>query len=365
MKLILAILFFSPLFAISQTSPKGFTISGKLSGIADGTDIKLVPNGGSTELAKAKILKGSFSMKGSVKEPTLCYLILDKGDPIELYVENNIITVNNDKTKPGKYIIKGSASHGDFIHFTDVFVPYFGQLNSLASTINSMAPGKDRDGLMDIYNSTRQNIQKAIDKFVMDKPNSVVTPFMLNITSQLYDDVILLEDRFNRLDLSIRNSLIGKELAELIAIKKVGAIGTKAVDFIQPDTLGKPVALSSFLGKYVLVDFWASWCGPCRNENPYVVESFNKFKNKNFTILGVSFDKPGQKSKWIEAINHDSLAWTHVSELKYFNNTAAQLYRIAAIPQNILVDPSGKIVARNLRGPALEAKLCEIFGGCN
>ena len=137
-----------------------------------------------------------------------------------------------------------------------------------------------------------------------------------------------------------------------------------AMEFTQPDTTGTPVALSSFRGKYVLVDFWASWCGPCRQENPNVVETFNKFNTKNFTVLGVSLDRPGQKSKWIDAIHEDKLTWTHVSDLKFWDNEAAKLYKVQSIPQNILLDPDGKIIAKNLRGPALEAKLCEILG-CN
>ena len=136
------------------------------------------------------------------------------------------------------------------------------------------------------------------------------------------------------------------------------------MDFTQADTSGNLVSLSSFRGKYVLVDFWASWCGPCRNENPNVVENFNQFQNKNFTVLGVSLDRPGQKDKWLEAIHHDGLTWTHISDLQFWNNAVAKLYHISSIPQNLLVDPQGKIIGKNLRGPDLKAKLCEIFG-CN
>ena len=125
------------------------------------------------------------------------------------------------------------------------------------------------------------------------------------------------------------------------------------------DPSGKQIALSSFKGKYVLIDFWASWCGPCRGENPNVVANFNKFKNKNFTILGVSLDE--DKTKWLEAIKKDNLSWTHVSDLKGWNSASVPLYGFDGIPYNVLIDPTGKIIATELRGEALGRKLAEVL----
>ena len=143
--------------------------------------------------------------------------------------------------------------------------------------------------------------------------------------------------------------------------KKIG-VGRIAPAFTQNDTLDQPVQLSSLRGKYLLIDFWASWCGPCRQENPNVVKVFNQYKDKNFHVLGVSLDREGQKEKWMKAIHDDKLTWTHVSDLKFWNNAVSRQYGIQAIPQNLLLDPEGKIIAKNLRGEALVKKMQELLG---
>ena len=195
--------------------------------------------------------------------------------------------------------------------------------------------------------------------FVKTHPNSPVSLYVLKHQQQYYPDYDQLWQYFNPLSADLKNTDFGKQYAEMLAGLKATRIGAKAPNFSMDDPNGKRVSLSSFKGKYVLVDFWASWCGPCRNENPSVVKAYNRFGGKDFAILGVSLDKT--KDAWLKAITDDKLTWEQVSDLKFWDNAAAQSYSVKAIPQNFLLDPSGHIIAKNLFGEQLTAQLEKIF----
>ncbi|HEU4553875.1 MAG TPA: TlpA disulfide reductase family protein [Chitinophaga sp.] len=162
---------------------------------------------------------------------------------------------------------------------------------------------------------------------------------------------------------NMKEGIAAKKAAEATkaAAEALTTLGTPAHDFTQQDVNGNQVRLSSFKGKYVLIDFWASWCGPCRAENPNVLKAYNRYKDKGFDILGVSLDVQGQEDAWKKAIEKDGLTWTQVWDAKGFDNAAAKLYGVSSIPQNFLVDPKGIIIAKNLRGDALEKKLAEVI----
>ena len=358
MKRFLVMACLSPILAISQ---KQLVLTGSLTGLKEGSKVSLVDVNTPTDtLGKGKVVKGIFTIKASLKEPTLVALGLDNGKRVSLFLDNSAVKVTGNANDVKSVVAKGSPNQDAFAVFQKKFNPLFERLTQL----NQQMQFSRSDSLMNEQKQLQATISSEIESFIKTYKSSGVSSFLLAITYQLEQDIFLTERRFNSLDASVRNNLYGKYLHDIIVDTKLFAIGSPALDFTQSDTLGNPVSLSSFRGKYVLIDFWASWCGPCRQENPNVVHNFNKFKNKKFTVLGVSLDRPGQKDKWIQAIHADNLTWTHVSDLKFWNNEVAMQYKVQSIPQNFLIGPDGKIVAKNLRGPDLDSKLCELLG-CN
>jgi peroxiredoxin len=359
MRTFLLAFLFLPLLAASQTG-KPFVIDGYLKGLPDGTTLILQNEELGTEpLAKAVSKAGKFQLKGQIPEPNIynlsysgsaqkCYMFLD---PAKMQ-----LTGNKDSLPSAR--LKGSASNEEFKAFQKQFNPVLTQLGTAAQQINNGEP--DPGGtIRRSYSEAANRLSELSDAYVAEHPHSYVSPLAILVGSQVTEDITKTEERYNRLGPEVREGAYGRMLSHMIEEGKIGAVGTQAIDFTQNDTTGNPVTLSSFRGKYVLVDFWASWCRPCRQENPNVLAAYKQYNTRNFTVLGVSLDRARQP--WIQAIQEDGLTWTHVSDLKFWNNEVAAKYKIQQIPQNLLLDPSGKIIGKNLRGPDLQARLKGIF----
>ena len=208
---------------------------------------------------------------------------------------------------------------------------------------------------MDSVYNVKANEERVMDlHFANAHPASLTSLFFVDKYTKKAINLAELNSTFNKLSPAIRNSTFGNDVKKALIRTKGLEIGTKAPEFTQNDTLGHPIRLSDFRGKYVFIDFWASWCAPCRAENPSVVNAYNLFKDKSFTVIGVSLDKPYGKDSWLKAIQQDNLGgWTQLSDLKGSGNAVANLYHIDNIPQNVLLDPQGRIIAKNLKGTEL------------
>lgn len=345
------------LFPIALTAQQQFSITGNLEGLPEGSAVSLSnANNPEDTVARAVVNKGVFELKGSVQEPNLYQLNLDgvKKKSV-LFIGNDKVGIKGNAQAPQDFAVTGSPVHDDFEAFKKIFNPMLQQLTGMGQQLSNMQQSQRGDSLLAAYNEQLARVKAAVDDYVSSHRKSPVAPFAVLVTGQMEQDLSALERRYAQFDPAVQNGFFGKIVKQQIDNGKMGAVGSEAIDFSQATPDGKQVSLSSFRGKYVLVDFWASWCKPCRMENPNVVKAFQKYKDRNFTVLGVSLDN--NSAAWVKAIKADNLAWTQVSDLKGWGNEAAAKYKVEGIPFNILVDPSGKIVAKNLRGPELDAQL--------
>jgi len=333
---------------------------------------------GKSTADSSDVVDGKYSFTGSLGDPLMASLrVKYKEDPDaktiraisynrdikQLFIENSRITIVSTDSFSNTSI-KGSAAHAAFVQWDDLMKPE----NKISSDLNKL--------YSDYYKNKNQQGMDSLDaefdklteikniknkKFLAEHPSSPIALFVFRQFAGYDINADVAAPVFLALAEKLRNGPAGKEMAARIEVAKKTGIGKMAMDFTQNDTLGNPVSLSSFKGKYVLIDFWASWCGPCRQENPNVVKAFNNYKEKGFTVLGISLDQPNAKDKWMKAIHDDNLTWTQVSDLKFWKNEVAVQYGIQAIPQNFLIDPQGKIIGKNLRGEALNKKLETLF----
>ncbi|MGE5520682.1 MAG: redoxin domain-containing protein [Candidatus Dadabacteria bacterium] len=370
MRRIVIALLFLPTLSFAQTV--NFTVKGKVGTLSAPAIIYLrYVNNGNTITDSTVLTNGNFRFRGEVGSPEKAMLLLNHTgtgraqDGISFYIEKGIITINAADSLVHA-AVKGGVLNNDLQKLNSALKNVTERTAALNIAYLAIPPEqrKEKDNItafntkFDEINAARKEIQK---KFIQENPNSIISLEVLNSYGGYAPDFAEVGALYNTLSDAVKNSRAGKEYATKLGKVKTTSIGSYAPDFTQNDPSGKPVSLSSFRGKYVLIDFWASWCGPCRQENPNVVKAYEKYKDRNFTILGVSLDQPTGKEKWLKAIENDHLTWNHVSDLAYWKNAVAVQYGINAIPQNFLLDPTGKIIAKNIRGEQLQSTLASLF----
>lgn len=356
---------------------KGFTIKGKVGALNTPAIAYLNYSDEGKKVVDSAILNnGQFSFKGKLNSPAQAYITLKHDtitkprhaaeDYLSLYIENSDITVTA-KDSVSKALVKGSATNDDDHALRALQRPYKRVADSIMAVYNAKTPAEKKDSVF--LASLRPRMRWSQEKydstnsaFIAAHPNSYISLLTFQQVEVAYNfNPDTAAARFEKFPASLRESATGKKIAAVIETGRKTNTGVMAMDFTEMDTTGVPVKLSDYRGKYVLVDFWASWCKPCRAENPNLLKAYNKFKSKNFTILGVSLDDADGRRAWLHAVKQDGLPWTQVSELKGFQAKSAVLYGVSAIPTNFLIDPSGKIIARNLRGEELDKKLASLL----
>ena len=362
-----------------QTEKGEFKIEGHLNNLPLGAVVLeelTLDNVKVVDSTNVKDASGKFTLKGMVAEQGLYRVRFDNGKFILLALDAGNMKIDGDVDKLEDVKISGSEPTAELQQFmSDISkqsIALTEEMRSLDS-LHAILPDSAFQPKVAAFQKKEKEFENGF--FLMaDKTKNPATAVFAISQVRSGEEIVAHKQVITNLAARFpKNTLVKSMTDKILELEKNQSggdaaggeepsavkVGQVAPDFTLPDPSGKMISLSSFRGKYVLVDFWASWCGPCRQENPNVVKAYQQYKGKNFTVLGVSLDKT--KDKWQEAIKADGLAWNHVSDLKFWDSAVVPLYGLNAIPTNFLLDPQGKVIAANLRGPALEAKLQEVL----
>lgn len=372
------------MFAVIAVTAYGqnkiFTLKGKIGNLNAPAKIYFEHSeNGNNKVDSTSLKNGVFTFKGKTNEPAAARIIVDykgegvkiatsKGDWRLFYVDGENITLESkDATLDNIVFINSPINVAHKAYLDEIGGSAQDISKKVGAKYAAATPEQQNDtvfvnALNKEYRNAFAEMWKKQFEYARKNPNSYFSLVALSEAAGSSFDVAKVEPLFLALNAKIKKTSEGIAFAKRIEAAKTTNVGQKAPVFAQNDVNDKPVKLSDFKGKYVLLDFWASWCSPCRAENPNLVKAYAKYKVKGFEILGVSLDQTSSKQAWIAAVKKDGLTWTNISDLKGWNNEAAILYGVRAVPQNYLIDPTGVIVAKNLRGKELEEKLKTIFG---
>jgi thiol-disulfide isomerase/thioredoxin len=342
-----------------------YTLTGKIAGLANGW-VWLYHSQTEKDVDSGRVNNGSFVIKGHCSGPERCMLGTlgphGKEYRLRFWLEPGEIGLAGNKDSIANAVISGSSTQDESVQYQSGEKNLEAGESQLDKAYNQARTKNDKqqmDSLEKAFNDLDKQRRTYVKEYAAVHPASYVAAYAIYSTFVFNPQASELRPLYEGLDPAIRSSYFGQQVKASLDAAELTEIGRPAPAFVQNDPNGKAVSLASFKGKVVLLDFWASWCGPCRAENPNVVAAYRKYSPKGFTILGVSLDN--DKDKWLAAVKKDQLNWTQVSDLKGWQNKVADLYGIKGIPMNYLLDKDGKIVAKSLRGEDLDKKLDELL----
>ena len=356
-KLLLSIVAASMTLAACNAQ-SGYKVTGTVEGMPDGKAIIATVNGSSLDtLAKADVKNGSFEFTGNVSEPTGAYImVIGQRGAIPFMLENGNIRFN-----AGQAGLTVTGSEGQKIYDQFMAINTTTQQEAMKLQQEYQAANGDQakmQAVQEAYAKLMTDAQAKETELIKANPDSYVSTFVI-VSSMGQMEYEQLKERYNLLGEKAKASAQGKAIAAQIAKLESTAIGQIAPNFTITTPEGESISLYDIKGKVKLIDFWASWCGPCRGENPHVVEIYKEYHPKGLEIFGVSLDN--NKEAWVKAIADDGLVWKHGSDLKGWQSAPAQLYSVSGIPHTVLLDENNKIIAKNLRGDELKQKIAELL----
>jgi peroxiredoxin len=335
--------------AFQNNIRSSFTVNGVIKGLKNAELYLSYTFNGAQKTDTLKVAEDTFKFTGSVGDPCVAFLFNADRSIQRLFVlDNSVIEMKGIYDRPTLIDIKGGA----------VQIEYEVLQDSIMKNRERVIAVYNKEGRSAKYDSLYRNEKAIIIRFIREHPDSYLSANQLFYNSN-EDNLKESRELFEAFSKRIKLSYEGKQVAERLSTLQRVMVGNKALDFTQSDTLGNPVHLSDYKGKYVLLEFWASWCGPCRAEGPNLYKAYEKFKDKGLIILAVSLDKDADN--WKKAIVKDHMPWIHVSDLKDFRNEVAELYGVHGIPANFLINPEGIIIEKDLRGERLHTRLADIL----